>query len=100
MFVAPERALRALAAADGGRARVWPRLRLHARRRYGAAERAARPSGGRTGPLSSTGPVRGLEEYVAEGLRAMVGVAEDDHRWPPALYAVLERIWTPPPGRV
>jgi hypothetical protein len=52
-----------------------------------------------------------LEEYVAEGMRAMVGVYQEGHPWPPvspellhevdpALYGLLERIWTVPSGRV
>jgi hypothetical protein len=54
-------------------------------------------------PYAASAP----EEYVAEGMRAMVGVYEDDHPWPPvtpellrdvdpALYLALARIWTPP----
>jgi hypothetical protein len=53
----------------------------------------------------------GVDEYFAEGMRAMVGVYEDEHSWPPVspellrevdptLYTLLERIWRAPPGRV
>lgn len=49
----------------------------------------------------------GVDEYFAEGMRAMVGVYEDEHFWPPvspellrevdpALYAILARMWASP----
>lgn len=87
----------------GDGTKPWSECTPAVRRAYRSALRGR----GCINPYATTA----LEEYVAEGMRAMVGVCEDDHPWPPVspellrevdptLYRLLERIWRPPPGRM